>query len=560
MACADPCLDDGLGQDNPISCPVETAQNTDGATDSESETQDPTMGTATMGSATVSSMSGSQSGTLDGTDTDGDTDGETDSETEGDTDGTLWCVDADNDGFGDPENCQQSDQPIPGSVDNGDDCDDTNENTFPGAAPNDDRTACMQDNDGDNWGDDEPPPGVEPGTDCLDNDHQVFPGAAENEDPPDLCTADVDGDGWGEIDPPEGADAGTDCLDDNPDVYPGAAEEEVDPTLCAEDADGDGYGDDDPPPGAEPGTDCDDDDVNAFPGAAENEDPPNLCMLDADGDGWGDANPDGRDGLIGGADCYDGNMDLNPDTMQLTAILPYNGAPMDPRIIVSVDPATAMTTDFITLFDPMGAIPDVELVSATINESGAIYANDQDAGQIHTIDYIATCMMNTGELAPVGMPYGGEGNIVCGLEFGSDGMLYGIAINNNLLTFDPATGQTTNSIPITDAGGAPVDISSCGMALDCANDRMLVANGVDQTIYSVDTTTGVATALRDLSAFFMGSWLPTGLEYDPVSRNVWVSTGQTLFTVDPDSADPPSFAAGAFVTEVSNLQNLPICP
>jgi len=60
----------------------------------------------------------------------------------------------------------KDEDPPDGTAPNDDDCDDTNENTFPGAAPADDPNACMKDDDGDDWGDDSPPGGVDAGSDC----------------------------------------------------------------------------------------------------------------------------------------------------------------------------------------------------------------------------------------------------------------------------------------------------------------------------------------------------------------------------------------------------------
>ncbi len=131
----------------------------------------------------------------------------------------LWCLDVDMDGFGDPLTCMMSIEPIPGSVDNGDDCDDLDPNTFPGSAPNDDPDACMTDADDDDWGDDDPAPGVEPGSDCDDSDQFTFPGAAESEDP-NACMRDEDDDGWGDTSVPDGVDVGSDCYDTNADLNP----------------------------------------------------------------------------------------------------------------------------------------------------------------------------------------------------------------------------------------------------------------------------------------------------------------------------------------------------
>lgn len=464
--CADPCLDDGLGQSK---CPQNTtASDTDGATDSSTET---TPGTMTQGTTTMGTMTQGMSGSQTSGPTDSDTDGTADgTATDSETGGSIWCVDADMDGFGDPDDCQQSDEPVDGSVPNGDDCDDSNPATFPGAAPNDDPDACMQDEDDDDWGDDEPPPGVEAGTDCDDMNADAFPGAAPNEDPPDLCT------------------------------------------------------------------------------------------VDADGDGWGDANPGGGGGgggPVSGSDCYDTNPDLNPDTLQLTTFSPFQGGAFDPRTIEAVDPTDASLSTFVVLETPMGAIPNVNVVTATINGLGEIYANDLNTVQLYSVDYAGTCMMSQGEIAPIGMSYGAPGDIVCGLEFASDGMLYGVDHADQLITFDPVMGQVTGTVPI-ETGGAPLDINSCGMAFDCTEDRLLIANGIDQTIYSVDLATGAAMVVRDLDAFFGGAWLPTGLEYDPVSRNAYISVGPSLWEVDLDSMDPP-VQVGFYGEQVSNLQYLPVC-
>jgi hypothetical protein len=455
-ACADPCVDDGLGQDN---CPTQNDTSaTEGATESNTNTNtlSATMGSATMGSATMG-MTGSQ--TADDTVT----------ETAG---GTLWCVDADGDGFGDPDMCTQSDDMPPGTVDNDDDCDDTNPDTFPGAAPNDDRRACMKDADGDDWGDDDPPPGVDPGTDCDDDDADVFPGAAENEEPRDLCTVDADGDGWGDANPPGGGGGG---------------------------------------------------------------------------------------GPASGSDCYDENPALNPDTLQLTAFLPYNAGAFSPRTIQTVDPTNATLGDFIQLGTMGGGVPNVNIVTGTFNEDAEIYVNDLTGVQLYTVDYAKTCGDGDGTVAPVGdEPYGDPGDIVCGLEFGGNGLLYGIGhTGDNLRSFDRNTGEVADATPLT-LDGFLLDVVSCGMARDCAGDRLLFANGLDHVIYSVETN-GEVALVRDLSAEIPGEWNPTGLEYEPITRTVLLSTGIELYRVDINDTTVPPELIGMFEEDISNLQYLPIC-
>jgi hypothetical protein len=453
VACADPCLDDGLGQSF---CPgLADGTETQGATESNSNTMTETMGSAT--DSNTESMSGSQSAD--------------DTETAG---GTLWCVDADGDGFGDPNMCTQSDDQPPGTVDNDDDCDDTNPNTYPGAAELEDPRACMNDDDGDGWGDNG----------------------------------------------------------------------------------------DDLPPGVEPGTDCDDENPDAYPGAAVNEMPPDLCTIDADGDGWGDANPGGGGGGGGpapGSDCYDQNPQLNPSTLQLTVFLPYSAGPVTPRTINAIDAADAGIDDFVLLLNPNGGIPNVNIVTATFNEDAEIYANDLTGVRLHTVDYAKTCGEGIGTITPVGeMPYGPPGDIVCGLEFGGNGLLYGIGhTGDNLRSFDRNTGEVADAVPLT-LDGALVDIVSCGMARDCTEERLLVANGLDRTIYSV-ATNGEVQVLRDLSADIPAEWLPTGLEYDPVTRTALLSIGTELWRVDINDDTVPPELIGMFDEEVSNLQYLPIC-
>jgi hypothetical protein len=246
------------------------------------------------------------------------------------------------------------------------DCDQADEDTFPGAAPNDSLTACMRDKDQDDFCDLNPPPLVVPGYDCDDLAPRTFPGAAELESLLD-CMSDVDEDGYGndtalglevpgtdcsDIDPasfpgaPELCDGndnactgsvptdeidadgdnfvacsgwddtqfddafiigGDDCDESDDEVFPGAAPLD-DPLSCMKDSDNDDYGDLLAGPWVS-GRDCDDDDISAFPGAAP-FDSPVLCMKDQDGDDFGDDDP-GRT-VFPGADCDDSNPTAFP--------------------------------------------------------------------------------------------------------------------------------------------------------------------------------------------------------------------------------------------------------
>ncbi len=291
-ACGDPCLDDGLGRGN---C---NEDDSIGSADTGTETAE--AGTNDAEAGTNETEAGTNDAEAGTTETGG---------------GEIYCVDGDDDGFGDPDDCEEvpaGEDPPAGSVpeSQANDCDDDDPNTFPGAAELDDPDACMTDADDDGYGDDMPSnPNAEAGTDCNDASVTTFPGAAELDDP-DACMQDDDDDGYGDSTPPNASTApGSDCNDDDPVVF--------NCSLWCLDADSDGFGDpdncievlmgEDPPENyVEDDNDCADDYANAFPGAAELEDP-DACMLDDDMDGWGDTDPP-IDAIVPGNDCDDADM------------------------------------------------------------------------------------------------------------------------------------------------------------------------------------------------------------------------------------------------------------
>ena len=153
------------------------------------------------------------------------------------------------------------------------DCDDSDAASYPGAAElcdgNDNACAGIvgvneTDVDSDGWvlcpawndtqGDD---PAILGGSDCDPVDSDTYPGAAFNEAVTLACMEDADGDGFGDLQPPAGVTQGTDCDDDSATTFPGAAQIEA-PDNCMADADDDGYGDDSAALPVVPGTDCDD--------------------------------------------------------------------------------------------------------------------------------------------------------------------------------------------------------------------------------------------------------------------------------------------------------------
>jgi hypothetical protein len=115
-----------------------------------------------------------------------------------DLDGTVtadqtYYVDGDGDGFGDASNTVSEclSTPSSGNVTDNTDCDDAVATTFPGAAPNDSATACMADEDGDDYGADDAPTGGTAGSDCNDEIDTIKPGVPETCDGTDTnCSGD----------------------------------------------------------------------------------------------------------------------------------------------------------------------------------------------------------------------------------------------------------------------------------------------------------------------------------------------------------------------------------
>jgi len=237
---------------------------------------------------------------------DDDCDGEID-----DAVGDLWYVDADEDGYGDPETGEQSCDGDEDTVADGTDCDDTDASAFPGGTEvcdeaDDDcdgtvdegvTTTFYVDADGDGSGSkdltveacDVPTGYDDDDEDCDDTDAAVSPNATE------ICD-DVDNDCDGDIDG-DAVDIETWYRDGDGDTY-------GDPDTSTEDCDQpSGYVSDD--------TDCDDTDADVNPGV--------TWYIDYDGDGYGSTaytvdsceQPSGY--VADTSDCDDSNADINPD-------------------------------------------------------------------------------------------------------------------------------------------------------------------------------------------------------------------------------------------------------
>jgi hypothetical protein len=272
---------------------------------------------------------------------DNDCDGDTD---EADAiDPTTWYADADSDGYGDPAVSSVSCDAPSGAVDDGTDCDDTDDTVYPGApdVPYDGVDSdCAGDESNDLDGDGYDGEGAG-GTDCDDTDASVNPGAIETADGIDQdCDDEVDDTTeWYDDDGDGFAEDGGDCDDSLSDVNPAADEDcdsvdddcdgTVDEGTDCYDDDGDGV--------TELAGDCNDADAEMAPGEAE--DYTNGKDDDCDGEtdnGVADADGDGISDEAG--DCDDTNADVRPGATEVE-----NGA--DDDCDGEVDDGTAAYDD-----------------------------------------------------------------------------------------------------------------------------------------------------------------------------------------------------------------------
>jgi hypothetical protein len=284
-----------------------------------------------------------------------------------------WFIDADGDGYGDENTMVEQCSPPTGYVDNDSDCDDLQDETFPGAAELESTLDCMADADLDGYGD------VTDSGCCYDiemtdsygdgwnggavelNIDGTFSSSFTNEDLDSALGTETQIDSFcisggssftlewnegqydyevsfevtdssgtsilSESSPTVGSlyagtcsasvgavVSGIDCNDADADIFPGAVLE-ASATECMIDEDQDGYGDMDPGAGYDSGTDCDDNPLSGaatYPGSVT-EASATECMLDSDGDGYGDIYPPAGYDL--GSDCDDGNGFVFPGSV-----------------------------------------------------------------------------------------------------------------------------------------------------------------------------------------------------------------------------------------------------
>ena len=341
-----------------------TACMSDADSDTYGSTTAPSGGSA--GTDCDDSKSGVRPGATETCGTAYDDDCDSDTNDIGATGCTTYYYDGDNDTYG-KSTLSQCTCTTSGSYDvtTTTDCDDADADTFPGAAPNDSTTSCMNDDDADDYGDDTVSGSVVAGDDCDDTRSTVSPADTEtcstsydddceggsNDVGATGCTTyyyDGDSDGYGittsyqctcsssgSYSTTSVTSANDDCDDTDAAVSPGDAEScatsydddcdgtanEASATGCTTyyyDGDNDGYGLSSSSTctctasgsyDVTTSTDCDDGDADTFPGAAT-LDSASSCMNDDDGDNYGDATVSGS--VVAGSDCDDTRPTVSP--------------------------------------------------------------------------------------------------------------------------------------------------------------------------------------------------------------------------------------------------------
>ena len=362
-----------------------------------------------------------------------------------------------------------------------------------------------------------------------------------------------------------------DCDDTDPAVHPGASDTQVDgiDDDCdggdGVDEDGDGYA-----RRASGGHDCNDGDDTIHPQGVEVCDGrDNNCNdisdeglpfatyhADADGDGYGDPDisvtacerPDGF--TEDDTDCNDSTASQNPGNFydycdgvdnDCDSLLDEDSK-ADWELVTlvadtaySVDPTTAKLTR-------IGTVPYVfDFNSADSRERGETLALGFQGQSLHTYDICDDTRELVGETGVTGG---------CGISFGPDGALYGILPGSNqLVRYDGKTGAAS-ALAVLD-----VEIGYCGLTYDCTNDRLIGASSFERALFEIDPATGETSDLVELDMRFSAM----GVDYDPQSRRVRLSNGESLFEVDLDAGDVTKIGDFPSDTVVNDLALMQTC-
>ncbi len=139
--------------------------------------------------------------------------------------------------------------------------------------------------------------------------------------------------------------------------------------------------------------------------------------------------------------------------------------------------------------------------------------------------------LETGEYGVVGE----TGYLIYCLAFSPNGELYGLTDAGDIVTVDPATAEATLVGPLVE----PVDPTAADLEFDHDGVLWLLEPSYPAVLYSVDTTTGRATARASFEQVFM-----LGLAS---ARGRLIAGGWSFWELDPDSGS---------ATEITAIPNL----
>lgn len=389
---------------------------------------------------------------------------------------------------------------------------------------------------------------VQDTSDCDDEDAAVYPGAEErcdgidqdcdgdiDEDTGELFYRDSDGDGYGDssnatvaCEAPEGyLSTSGDCDDSDAEVHPEAEEicngvddncnDEIDEATKGGtewwlDADFDGYGDpetsifacDQPKGYADNDDDCDDGTASTYPGAT-----------------------DGCNGVD--EDC-DGEVDEDAMVGWWMA-----SANTEAGVVVSIDQSDA-ATDIVSEIST-----DHDFNTVNVREDGLSVAQDYVTREFWAMD---PCTGDTTLIGPTNV------GPMCGIAFGPTGLLYGLDYESDELAefnLDKGTSRVVGSLGF--------DLSLCGLAYDCQNERLIGTDAETGQIFDVDVVTGEASKFVPSGVDFAQA----GLEYDPRDQLLYASTRNELYTIDPVTG-ATLFVGNINASAVDDLGLHPECP
>jgi hypothetical protein len=360
--------------------------------------------------------------------------------------------------------------------------------------PSDDEIVCdCEDHDGDGFS--------EEAGDCDDANPTIHPAADDNvgdaldNNCDGIDGVDDDGDGVANLD-----SGGTDCNDVDPAIYPEADEtcdridnncnDEIDEGLDQNfyaDADGDGHGSPDyvivdcekPFGYVETFDDCDDLDATTNPDVEFD-----FCNnTDNDCDGFFDE---------------DSKADWNIATLVNEDVYVLDKTTGEESLLISFD-------------DPVNAS-----TVATYDQGGVYTVIDGELLSLNICEEKITTIGDTGS------------NYIDSMSFGGGGELYGIDTDTDQFqVFNLSTGYTT---PV---GVIGFDAQLSDLAYDCTTETMWGVEASSNSLYELDVTTGKASYFRTLDI----SMTTAGLEYDPQTGMLIVSTGSDIYEVNPYTAE-----------------------